>query len=525
MAIVRKVLVVGGGTAGWLTATYLAHALGAAKPGGIAVELVESPDISIVGVGEGTFPSIRGTLSTIGLDENKFIARANATFKQGIRFEHWARAPGAPGRDHYLHPFSAPSQRPGAPELLPYWLLGYAPKELAFAEAVTMQKRVTDAGRGPKRLSDGPWQAPLNHAYHFDAARFADALSEHGQRELGVVRRAATIERVELDQAGAIACVHTREQGALSADLYVDCTGFRSLLCGQALGMGWRSAKDVLFNDRAWAMQVPYERKDTPIPSFTIARAHEAGWTWDIGLHERRGVGYVFSSRHTDETRAEQVLRDYLGKAADGLTAKLIKFEAGHRTAPWHKNCVAVGLAGGFVEPLESTGIALIEIAAYLIAHLFPADGDTTAVSKTFNAMMAARYERIFDFIKLHYCLSQRRDTPFWIDNVDAASIPQTLQDKLAMWRCRPPHRLDFISDLEMFLPASWQYVLYGMEFRTDLSAMRDVYDQVESARREFAAVQHVAGLALDDLPAHRTLVEAMARDYETQRDRIPQTA
>lgn len=525
MSHVRKVLVVGGGTAGWLTAAYLARALGAARPGGVAVELVESPDISIVGVGEGTFPSIRGTLAAIGLDENTFIARANATFKQGIRFDHWLRPPGAPGRDHFLHPFSAPSQRSGAPELLPYWLLGHAPEGLAFADAVTMQKRLTDAGRGPKRLTDGPWQAPLNHAYHFDAARFAEVLSEHAQRQLGVARHAATIERVELDETGAIACVHTREKGPLSADLYIDCSGFRSLLCGQALGVAWHSAKDVLFNDRAWAMQVPYEREDAPIASFTIATAHEAGWTWDIGLHERRGVGYVFSSRHTDETRAEQVLRDHLGKAAQGLTAKLIKFEAGHRVEPWRKNCVAVGLAGGFVEPLESTGIALIEIAAYLIAHLFPADGDMVPVSRTFNAMMAARYARIFDFIKLHYCLSTRRDHQFWIDNVDAASIPQTLQDKLAMWRSRPPHRLDFVSDLEMFLPASWQYVLYGMEFRTDLSAMRGIYEQGESARREFAAIQRVAALALDDLPAHRTLVEAMVRDHESRRGRTLETA
>lgn len=520
MTNVRKVLVVGGGTAGWLTATYLARTLGAAKPGGVAIELVESPDISIVGVGEGTFPSIRGTLSSIGLDEKKFVARATATFKQGIRFDHWARAPGTPGRDHYLHPFSAPSQRAGSPELLPYWLLGMAPPGLALADAVTMQKRVVDHARGPKRLSDPDYQAPLNHAYHFDAAKFAEVLAEHGQQHLGVVRRAATVERVELDETGAIARIHTREQGALEADLYIDCSGFRSLLCGQALGVPFRSAKDVLFADRALAMQVPYERADAPIPSFTIATAHEAGWTWDIGLHTRRGVGYVFSSRHTDPDRAEQVLRDYLGRSAEGVEARLIRFEAGHRTEPWHKNCVAVGLAGGFVEPLESTGIALIEIAAYLIAHLFPANGDMTPVAQTFNAMMAARYQRIFDFIKMHYCLSQRRDSQFWIDNTDPASVPQTLQDKLAMWRCRPPHRLDFVSDLEMFLPASWQYVLYGMEFGTDLSAMRGVYDRGEEAQREFAMIQHAAGLALDDLPAHRALVESLARDYEMQRER-----
>ena len=268
-----------------------------------------------------------------------------------------------------------------------------------------------------------------------------------------------------------------------------------------------------MFTDRALACKIPYDRADAPIESYTIATAHEAGWTWDIGLQQRRGVGYVYSSRHSDDTRAEAVLRGYLGAAAEGLSPLQLRFETGYRPEHWRRNCVAVGLAGGFVEPLESTGIALVELGAYLLTHALPADlDDLPRLARHYNAMMAARYERIIDFIKMHYCLSQRRDAPFWIDNAALAGIPPSLQDKLAMWRHRPPHRLDFVGDLEMFQVASWQYVLYGMEFHTDLAPMRHAYPHVEAARREFAAIQQVADRALADLPDHRAFVDWMCR-------------
>lgn len=508
MAGLHKVLIVGGGTAGWLTAAYLARTLGEA----VRVELIESDAIGILGVGEATFPSIRGTLSSIGLDERRFLHEASATFKQGIRFVDWVRAPGGTGRDHYFHPFSLPSQRPGSPELLPYWLLGGAP-DRAFAEAATMQKRVADALRGPKRPGDGDYLGPMNYAYHFDAGRFAALLAEHAQ-SLGVTRRVATVERAELDPQGAIARLHTRELGALSADLYIDCTGMRGALIGDALESPFRSLKDVLFVDRALAMQVPYADPQAPMPAYTISTAQEAGWIWDIALRRRRGVGYVYASGHVDDDRAAETFLRYLGPAAAGLEPRLLRFETGYRPEPWRKNCVAVGLAAGFFEPLESTGIALIEMAAYLIAHLFPADGVLEPVARTFNRLMAERNARILDFLKMHYCLSQRRDSRFWIDNADPASVPDSLRERLAMWRSRPPHRLDFVTDTEMFLPASWQYVLYGMEFATDLTPMRAAYPHMEDARREFAAIAHVAGHALRDLPPHRALVEQLCGEY-----------
>lgn len=514
MSRLQKILIVGGGTAGWLSACYLAKTLNANAPGSVQVELVESPNIGALGVGEGTFPSLRGTLSAIGLDERRFLVGAGATFKQGVHFVDWVRPPDTAGAHHYFHPFSLPSQRPGGPELLPYWLLGGAPGSTPFAGAVTMQQRIVEAGRAPKRATDADYQGPMNYAYHFDAARFAAVLVEHGE-SLGVKRHLATVERAELDGQGAIAAVVTTELGRLRADLYIDCTGMRATLIGDALASPFRSLRDHLFCDRAVAMQVPYATPDAPIRPYTVSTAQASGWIWDIGLQQRRGTGHVYSSRHTDADQAEQVIRGYLGPAAEKLEARHIGFEPGYRPEPWRQNCVAVGLSNGVVEPLESTGIALIELGAYLIAHLLPGDSsDMRGTARLFNQMMSARYERILDFIKLHYAISKRRDSSFWIDNTDPSSIPASLQDRLAMWRHRPPHRLDFVTDLEMFLPASWQYILYGMEFETDLEGMRSAWPRFEEAQREMATIRQVAEHAVADLPPHRELVEQLCREH-----------
>lgn len=509
MQAIQHILIVGGGTAGWLTAAFLAKTLGPA----MRITLVESSEIGIIGVGEGSFPSIRGTLAAIGIGEARFLRECHASFKQGIRFDHWVRPPDAPrtaGHSHYFHPFSQPSQRPHRPELLPYWLLGAAAEGSAFAEAATMQKRVADAARAPKRASDGDFLGPLNYAYHFDAGKLAALLATHAREALGVGHLLATVERVELDAAGAIAAVHTREQGRLTADLYVDCTGFRAALIGEALGSPFKDLNSSLFVDRAIAMQVPYARADQPIPSYTISTAHEAGWTWDIGLQQRRGIGYVYSSNHSDEAAAEAVLRRYIGPASEALSPRLLKLRVGYRETQWVKNCVAIGLSGGFLEPLESSGIGLIETAAYLLGFAFPRDGNTEPAARQFNAHMKARYERIVDFVKLHYCLTQRQDGAFWRDNQRPESIPASLQERLAQWRCRPPHRMDFITDLEMYPPSSWQYVLHGMEYDCDLSASRAAYPQFAEAQQEFRMIQQLSEHALRDLPDHRALLEQL---------------
>lgn len=499
----RRILIVGGGTAGWLTAAYLARFLDVADRAEIEIALLESPELGIIGVGEGAFPTIRSTLKFLGIDEAGFIRAASATFKQGIRFDDWLHAPLPDGRrHHYLHPFEPPFYTDGT-SLVPYWLLQDATTRPSFAEAVTIQNRVAENRRAPKRPGEGEFSGPLNYAYHFDATGLARVLAQRAA-ELGVVHLAGLLTGVELGGDGAIARVHTREHGTLEADLYIDCSGFRAELIGKALGARFKPVKHQLFTDRALACKIPYDRPDAPIESFTIAAAHAAGWTWDIGLEGARGIGCVYSAAHMTDDEAAGVLRGYIGH--DDFAARAIPFEPGYREAQWVRNCVAVGLSGGFLEPLESTGVVLIEAAVGMIAELFPHNGPIDAPARRFNELIVARYERIVDFLKLHYCLS-RREEPFWRDNADPASISDRLQELLAQWRYRPPNRFDFILDLESFAFFNYQYILYGMEFRTDLSLGRGDFPNVEAAEKLFARIRSFGERATEDLPTHRALI------------------
>ena len=508
--MVKDVVIVGGGAAGWLTAAYLGKTLAASMPGGARITLVESADIGILGVGEGTFPTIQRTLQRIGIPEAKFLKESSATFKQGIRFNNWRYAPGHQGPNSYFHPFSSVQERTGL-DLIPYWLLNCAGDGVPLDEAVTIQKRVADAHRAPKRITDRDYEAPLNYAYHFDATCFARTLSE-AAKLLGVNHVVDTVDAVNLDENGAIQSLTTREHGLLKGDLFVDCTGFRAQLIGQALKAPYKSCRWSLFCDRAVAMQVPYETPDAPIASYTISTAHEAGWTWDIGLDTRRGTGYVYSSAHTDDSRAEQVLRDYLGPIAEGKSVRSFKYEAGYRETPWLKNCVAIGLSSGFFEPLEATGIVLVEVAAVLLANLFPWAGDVEISARQFNNVMRQRYEGCVDFLKMHYCLTERRDTPFWRDNANPDTIPDGLKDMLDRWKHRPPDLINSNPNTTTFFHSSWQFVLYGMGFKTDLSAKAGAYRYYEEARKEFANIKHQTALAVAGLPSHRDLVTQVYR-------------
>jgi tryptophan halogenase len=501
----RSIAIVGGGTAGWLTAAFLAKILAARTPGGIDITLIESEDIGIIGVGEGTFPTIRNTLAAIGIDETRFMRAALATFKQGIRFTDWVEAPKNGVHSAYFHPFGAPLPMQGGAELLPYWVLGCGAPGQSFVAATGVQEQVVEARRAPKRQNDPDYQGPLTYAYHFDAARLANLLRDVS-KELGVKHLLGRITGTELADNGDIEAVLSPEHGRLTADLFIDCSGFRAELIGKTLGVPFKSVKNHLFTDRAVTIQAPYERPDMPLESCTVSTAHEAGWTWDIGLNERRGVGYVYSSNHTDDDRAEQVLRSYIGPTAEGLSARRLKFETGYREKQWVGNCVSIGLSAGFFEPLESTGIMLIEVAAHLISDIFPWDGAMQPAANLFNRLMSNRYERIVDFLKLHYCLS-RRTEPFWKDNAADASIPESLREKLDMWRFRTPSRFDFIGDYETFLPISYQAVLYGMGFVTNLEASSATYRAKNSARARFGEIAGMVPRAMAELPFHRDLI------------------
>src|SRR5690606_17822782 len=389
----------------------------------------------------------------------------------------WVRPPVEGRDDHFLHPFEAPYHAEGH-SLVSYWLLQDERTRPSFAEAMTIQNRVAEAGRAPKGPGEGDFAGPLDYAYHFDAMRTAEVLAEHA-RQLGVGHLQGLMTGVQLDpERGAIAHVVTREHGNLRADLYVDCLVFLAELISGALEVPFKPVGDVLFTDRALACKLPYEQADTPLPSYTVAAAHAAGWIWDIGLAGARGIGCVYSSAHMSDDEAAQELVRYTGGRSLDVTTRRIPFESGYRTRPWEKNCVAVGLAGGFLEPLESTGVLMIEAAAAMIAELFPHCGPADGPARRFNELMAARYDSIVAFLKLHYCLS-RREEPFWRDNAELSSIPERLRDLLEQWRYRPPSRFDFVLDHESFAYFNYQYILYGMEFRTDLNPVRDEFPHI----------------------------------------------
>ena len=480
------------------------------------ITVIESPDIGIIGVGEGTFPTIRATLAKLGIDEARFLRESSATFKQGVRFDDWARTPHGGMRSHYFHPFEFPHHIDGT-ELLPYWLLGDAGPDVDLASAVTIQKKVADASLAPKRAFEGGYRGPLNYAYHFDAVRFAGLLANVA-RERGVRHISDTIESVKLDESGAIAGLATREHGLIRGTLYIDCTGLRAKLIGEALGQPFRSCRNSLLTDRAVTCQVPYDNAATPIASYTIATAHESGWTWDIGLNNRRGVGYVYSSAHCDDERAEKVLRSYIGTAAADKSVRVLKFEAGYRREhQWVKNCVAVGLSAGFFEPLESTGLMLIEVAAAMIADFFPWRAEFSAPARLFNGLMNRRFAKVVNFLKMHYCLSERAE-PFWQDNRLEAGIPDELQSLLSAWRHRPPCHFDFVSAHETFPYCSYQYVLYGMGFRTDLAPARSRYTSSAAALQAFKQLRQIGQQAVADLPTHRALIDRIYREGFAER-------
>jgi tryptophan 7-halogenase len=516
--MIKRVLIVGGGIAGWMSAAYLARTLGARFPDGVRITLVESADSKGPGLEEGTLPTIRQTLRRIGVDETSLVRECGTSFNQGAKFVHWRYPPGRGRPDHYLHSFQG-THEPAGLDLLPYWLLGVAGQNINWDEVSTPQKRVADSGRAPKLIDHPHYEAPLNYAYHFDTRKLAALLRKQGLAS-GVRQVLDTVDAVNLAEDGSIRSVTARAHGELQADLFIDCTGFRAQLIGAALGVQYTSCRSVLFCDTALTAQVPYERPDAPIASYTIATAHESGWIGDIGLDGRRGIGVVYSSDHMGAARAEQLLRAYVdkaggGRAGLGLTARKIRFEAGYREINWQKNCVAIGLSSGFFEPLEATRIVFTEVAAITLANLFHWGGDLEMAAKQYNRIMRRRYERALDFIKLHYCLSERRDSRFWLDNVDSASIPESLQELLRMWEHRPPGSIDIDRNVDLFEESSWQYVLYGMGYKTDLRPRAGSLTYYDEARAAFADIKRQAALACRTLPTNRELIAtAHAREF-----------
>lgn len=502
--VLEHVVIVGGGTAGWLTAGILAADHRAHERDGLRVTLVESPTKPILGVGEGTWPSLRDTLQRIGLPETEFICRTKASFKQGSRFDGWVD--GAPG-DSYLHPFDAPPSQDDV-DILSLWRA--APPGTSFADAVSAQARVCAAGRAPKQPQTPEFAAVTNYSYHLDAPAFAELLQEHCTVRLGVNHVLADIVAVEREPDGSIRALRTGQGGLVSADLFVDCTGSRALLIGEFPEAERTDASDILFNDAALAIHVP---DNGPIQSQTNATAMPAGWIWDIALQSRRGVGHVFSMRHMSAERAREALAAYVGRTTNGASpgaedARLIRFRSGYRETPWVGNVLAVGMSQGFVEPLEASAIVMIELSAVMLSDLLPPRRSGLApASRRFNERFGYRWARIVDFLKLHYILSRRHE-PYWAEHRDPATWPARLSDLMEQWRQVPPSRDDFANALEIFPAASYAYVLYGMGFQTAERRTVRRKDDPGLARHRLGDISAKAQRMLAGLPANRELLD-----------------
>ena len=497
---VNRVVIVGGGTAGWLSACVLA-----ARLPQVTVTLIESPDIPTVGVGEGTWPTMRETLASIGIAEHEFLTRCDAAFKQGSRFDGWVT--GATD-DSYLHPFTLPPQT-AMRDLLAAWRT--QSPDHSFASAMTAQAAVCAADLAPRQRAMPDYAGALNYGYHLDAGKFAALLAEHACYRLGVTHVSASVVSTERAPDGDIAAVVLGDGRSIAGDLFIDCSGQRGLLIEGHCAAGWVDRSDCSFNDRALAVQVPVQ-SGSAIAAQTIGTAHAAGWLWDIGLPQRRGIGCVYAARFLSDEAAETVLRDYIGRVlpdADQTTLepRRIAFRTGHRDRFWIGNCLAIGQAAGFIEPLEASAIVMIELSLRALADSFPADWAVMPIhAARFNELFRYRWDRIVEFLKLHYVLSQRSE-PYWQAQRDPASVPQRLQENLALWRSHPPALRDLGHVEEIFPAASQQYVLYGMGFPVPSGLAVPGAE----AQARLGEVRDRARALLAALPRHRAYLDSCA--------------
>jgi tryptophan 7-halogenase len=503
---ISRVVILGGGSAGWLTAGVLAAEYGDS----LSVTVIESPDVPTIGVGEGTWPTMRDTLRRIGLSESQFLRECDASFKQGSKFIAWHS-----GRDDesYYHPFSLPLHYfdldPAA-----LWQAGGGVQ--SYGEFSGAQPAVCDLNLAPKQAGTPDYAAVLNYGYHLDAGKFGELLRKHCVDKLGVRHVRDHVNDVVSAAEGSIEALNCQQNGPISGDLFVDCSGSASMLLGKHFDVGFESRSSVLFNDRALAVQVPYSEPGQPIASVTLSTARSAGWIWDIGLPTRRGIGYVYSSSHSSDEQAEVELREYLtplmgASAAHSADLRQLRFSPGHRSTFWHKNCVAVGMSSGFIEPLEASALAMVEQSAAMIRDNLPADHSLmAAAARRFNDGFRYRWDRIIDFLKLHYVLSDRQDSDYWNDHRDPGSIPEHLQELLLWWRHKTPSRHDFPQAEEIFTAASYQYVLYGMGFKTQYPHAIFGGDVGERLGKYNNEISQQVGRLTGGLPGNRELLRGL---------------
>ncbi|TFW28828.1 tryptophan halogenase family protein [Duganella callida] len=494
MENIKQVVIVGGGTAGWMTASALARVL----EGKIQITLIESDDIGSVGVGESTIPMIKLFNAVLGIDEDEFMRATHATFKLGIEFRDWGRV-----GDNYMHGFGIFGQDLATLPFYQYWLRLHLAGKAPDLENYSINRMAAKAGKF-MRADRSHGNSPLGdivHAFHLDAGLYARYLRQYAEAR-GVSRiEGKVVDALTRASDGHVDAVRMENGDLVSGDLFIDCSGFRALLIEQALHTGFEDWSHWLPCDRAWA--VPCELSGELQP-YTRATARPAGWQWRIGLQHRTGNGHVYAARFMSDDEAAAILMANL----DGrplAEPRLLRFTAGKRKQVWNKNVVAVGLSSGFLEPLESTSIHLIQSTIARLITFFPDRGFSEADIAEFNRQCDFEVERIRDFLILHYHATERDDTPFW-NHVRTMDIPDTLRAKMDLWRSRG--RI-VRNDNELFAEVGWLQVLHGQRVPAaghhplaDLMEEREVADYLGD-------IASVINACVEQMPTHAAYIEA----------------
>jgi len=455
---INSITIVGGGTAGWMAALILNNYFGQKMRAGqkMSITLIESPNVPTVGVGEATVPGMPRTLRSAGISESAFFKTCNASFKLGVLFANWNVDKAGKPID-YVNPFASP-QAVGGLEAA-YYFLQHGAGACDFTQVFSPSVDLARANKGPRPLGDKPYALKVGHAYHLDAGKFANMMRDICISR-GVKHVLEDVVHVEQDENGYISALELAESGRYETELVLDCTGFKGIIINEVLKEPFVSYARYLANDRAMAVQIPHPDPNK-IPSLTRSYALGAGWVWRVPLYNRIGTGYVYSSAHRTDEEARDEFVAHLGDTWNGVEPRVIPMRVGRNRNAWVKNVVALGLSGGFIEPLESTAIHMIDTAVRWLITYFP-DGDyPDPLRDRYNKLMNSLYDEVRDFICLHYALGNRTDSQYWIDAREALEVPDSLAENLELWRHTLPGPYDLEFD-SLFSYGTYQAVLMG---------------------------------------------------------------
>jgi 2-polyprenyl-6-methoxyphenol hydroxylase-like FAD-dependent oxidoreductase len=449
----HRFVILGGGTAGWMAACLLAR-----KWPQHRVTVVESPEIGIIGVGEGSTPQLRAFFRTLGLAERDWMPKCNATYKNGISFHGWSERPGF---ESYFHPFQTDIDFKTAPTFFFHTQARRTGRDVwAHPDRFFISAKLAAERLGPLAADTFPFD--VAYGYHFDAHLVGAVLREHAVDVLGVEHLSHTVEHIELDQNGNVAALLVADDVRIEGDFFIDCSGFRGTIIQQALGEPFVSFAGNLFNDSAVAMPTPNDPGVTPCE--TRATALTAGWAWRIPLTNRAGNGYVYSSAHLSADQAETEMRKHLGLLDTDVQARHLKMKVGRVQRSWVKNCLAVGLSQGFIEPLEATALHIVQATVEGFIEAFDSAGFANTHADEFNRKIAARYEGIRDYIVCHYRVNRRNDNAYWRENASNQNLSDSLKALLTCWFTgqdfsREVHDQDIA---RYYAPLSWHCLLAG---------------------------------------------------------------